>query len=42
LLCPVEDGDLTARLERILAADPGGTSVAWTLGADGSWTRVIT
>jgi polyphosphate kinase len=41
LLCPVEDRQLAARLEGILAGNLADTSNAWTLGQDGSWTRVI-
>jgi len=41
LLCPVEDRQLAARLEQVLAGNLADTSHAWTLGPDGSWTRVI-
>src|SRR5437660_3927640 len=40
LLCPVEDPDLSARLEETLAVNLADTTGAWALGADGGWTRV--
>ncbi len=40
LLCPVENPALAARLEKILAANLADTANAWTLAADGSWSRV--
>jgi polyphosphate kinase len=41
LLCPVEDRQLASRLEGILAGNLADTSNAWTLGQDGTWTRVL-
>jgi polyphosphate kinase len=40
LLCPVEDAALAARLEQILTAEPAANSSAWSLGSDGSWSRI--
>jgi polyphosphate kinase len=40
LLCPVEDAALAARLEQILTAEPAANSSAWSLGPDGSWSRI--
>jgi polyphosphate kinase len=40
LLCPVEDAALAARLEQILTAEPAADSSAWSLGPDGSWSRI--
>jgi polyphosphate kinase len=40
LLCPVGDEALAARLEEILAVNLSGTTGAWALGPDGSWTRI--
>jgi polyphosphate kinase len=40
LLCPVDDPALTARLERILTAEPAPTTRAWSLGPAGSWIRI--
>ncbi|HEY0397051.1 MAG TPA: RNA degradosome polyphosphate kinase, partial [Acidimicrobiia bacterium] len=42
LLCPVEDAALAARLEQILTAEPAANSSAWSLGPDGSWSRIQT
>jgi polyphosphate kinase len=40
LLCPVEDADLSARLEEILTVNLSDTAGAWELGSDGAWRRV--
>jgi polyphosphate kinase len=40
LLCPVEDGALSARLEEILVVNLADTAWAWELGSDGTWSRV--
>jgi polyphosphate kinase len=42
LLCPVEDAALAARLEQILTAEPAANSSTWSLGPDGSWSRIQT
>ncbi len=39
---PVTDPALTARLDEILAVDLEDDTLAWALGADGSWTKVPT
>jgi polyphosphate kinase len=40
VLAPVEDARLRARIGRVLDALLADTRFAWTLGADGSWSRV--
>jgi len=39
-LTPVRDPELQARLQEILAVDLADNVLAWTLGADGTWTKV--
>jgi polyphosphate kinase len=41
-LVPVRDADLQARLEDILTLGFADDTFSWTLGRDGSWSRVPT
>jgi polyphosphate kinase len=40
VLTPVEDPELAARLREVLDVELADDVLAWTLGADGRWTRV--
>ena len=39
-LVPVSDPSLTARLDQVLEVLLADDSLAWTLGPDGTWTKV--
>src|SRR5439155_18660897 len=41
VLAPVEDARVRERIARVLDALLADTRFAWTLGADGSWSRVV-
>ena len=37
---PVDEPDLQARLEEVLEVNLADDTLAWTLGPDGTWSRV--